>query len=188
MAKTARTETARRNRNSARVERGMYVDGNTARRLAEVPERRAYPGRPQTQRQRTGAGAKQVPEVRQKRQLSKETLRNREKAKGMNRGFVVFLAAVSVALLFCAVNFLQYKSEITGKMREVAALESELAQLREDNDAYYSQVTSNVDLSRIKKIAIGRLGMKYPSEDQTVTYATEGSSYVRQYQDIPDAR
>ncbi len=37
-------------------------------------------------------------------------------------------------------------------MKNVAALESELSQLKEDNDAYYSQVTSNVDLSRIKKL------------------------------------
>ena len=70
----------------------------------------------------------------------------------------------------------------------MAALESELSQLKEDNDAYYSQVTSNVDLTSIKKIAIGRLGMKYPSDDQTVTYETSRSSYVRQYQDVPDSK
>ena len=38
MAKTTRAETARRNTNHARVNRGMYVEGNTVRRLAEVPE------------------------------------------------------------------------------------------------------------------------------------------------------
>ena len=59
-----------------------------------------------------------------------------------------------------------------------------LAQLKEDNDAYYSQVTSAVDISEIKKKAIGELGMKYPSEDQIQTYTTEGNSYVRQYQDV----
>ena len=54
-------------------------------------------------------------------------------------------------------------------MKNVANLESELAQLKEDNDAYYSQVTSAVDISEIKKKAIGELGMKYPSEDQIQT-------------------
>ncbi len=43
-------------------------------------------------------------------------------------------------------------------MKNVANLESELAQLKEDNDAYYSQVTSAVDISEIKKKAIGELG------------------------------
>ena len=78
----------------------------------------------------------------------------------------------------------QVKSEITASMKNVANLESELAQLKEDNDAYYSQVTSDVDISAIKKKAIGELGMKYPSEDQIQTYVTEGNSYVRQYQDV----
>ena len=40
MARTTRSETARRSRTSARTNRGMYVDGNTVRRLAEVPERK----------------------------------------------------------------------------------------------------------------------------------------------------
>ncbi len=47
-------------------------------------------------------------------------------------------------------------------------------------------MTSSVDLERIRKIAIGRLGMKYQSNQQTETYATEGGSYVRQYQDVTE--
>ena len=43
MARTTRSETARRSRTSARTNRGMYVDGNTVRRLAEVPERKRQP-------------------------------------------------------------------------------------------------------------------------------------------------
>ena len=177
MARTTRSETARRSRTSARTNRGMYVDGNTVRRLAEVPERKRQPGR---------QSPAQVP--RQKHQLSKEAQKNRQKATAMNWGFVAFLAVVCVAILFCSVKYLRYKSEITAKMSTVASLEEELADLKEDNDAYYSQVTSNVDLNKIKQIALGRLGMKYPSDDQTVTYSTSGNSYVRQYQDIPDSK
>lgn len=121
-------------------------------------------------------------------QLSKEAQKNRQKATAMNWGFVAFLAVVCVAILFCSVKYLRYKSEITAKMSTVASLEEELADLKEDNDAYYSQVTSNVDLNKIKQTALGRLGMKYPSDDQTVTYSTSGNSYVRQYQDIPDSK
>ena len=179
MARTTRSETARRSRTSARTNRGMYVDGNTVRRLAEVPERKRQPGRQNPGRQQTDrnrrvqASPAQVPG--QKHQLSKEAQKNRQKATAMNWGFVAFLAVVCVAILFCSVKYLRYKSEIT-------------ANLKEDNDAYYSQVTSNVDLNKIKQIALGRLGMKYPSDDQTVTYSTSGNSYVRQYQDIPDSK
>ena len=55
MARTTRSETARRSRTSARTNRGMYVDGNTVRRLAEVPERKRQPGRQNPGRQHTKA-------------------------------------------------------------------------------------------------------------------------------------
>ena len=196
MARSNRAETARRRKNNARVNRGMYVEGNTVRRIAEVPDRRRQPGRQQpgrrkqTDRNRRRVQAAPAPAAvpKQKRQLSEAAQKNRQKATAMNWGFVVFLAVVCTAILFCSVNYLRYKSEITARMRSVANLEEELAQLKEDNDAYYSQVTSNVDLNQIKKTAIGHLGMRYPSDDQTVSYSTSGNSYVRQYQDVPDSK
>lgn len=117
--------------------------------------------------------------------ISRETRRNREKAMSMGRGFVTFLAVVSVAVLFCCVNYLQLKAELTGRIKSVAGLESEWAQLKEENDAYESQVTSEVDLDQIREIAIGRLGMNYPTDSQKKTYSVPSSSYVRQYQDVP---
>jgi cell division protein FtsL len=170
---------------ASKQNKGMYIEGNTARRLQEIPVRQqpaSYPARrqtPSTQTERKAA---------QSRQLSAEAQRNRARATSMSRNFVIFLVAVSVAILFFCVNYLQLKSEITTSMKTVASLESELSQLKEDNDAYYSQVTSNVDLNTIKKIAIGRLGMTYPTEDQKRTYVTSRSSYVRQYQDIPETK
>ena len=47
----------------------------------------------------------------------------------MGRGFVAFLAVMSVAVLFCCVNYLQLKSELTGKIKTVASLETELSQI-----------------------------------------------------------
>ena len=90
--------TARRSRENVRNAQGMYVDGNTVRRLQEVPERN-------------------IPAVR---------------------------------------------------------------------GTQDRQVNSSVDLNRIKKRAIGRLGMNYPREDQKKTYSMSNNSYVRQYQDVPD--
>ena len=185
MAKTGRGTTARRNRNTVRNSREMYVQGNAVKRLQEVPQRTDLPEI--QERRRLAQKRKQksaVPVTPAKQVVSRQAQRNREKAMAMNKGFVLFLTAVSIAVLFTCINYLQVKSEITASMKNVANLESELAQLKEDNDAYESQVTSSVDLERIRKIAIGRLGMKYPSNQQTETYATEGGSYVRQYQDV----
>lgn len=170
----------------------MYVDGNTARRLQETPVRTPRPSQQAAPaRRKKQANPRKNTEAQRaerNRQLSRQAQRNREKAMSMNRGFVVFLAFVCVAVLYFSINYLQVRTEISASMKNAAALETELTQLREDNDAYYSQVVSNVDLNKIKKIAIGRLGMKYPSDDQIKTYQTSRSSYVRQYQDIPESK
>ena len=174
MAQTARRGAPHGGNSSRR--RNMYVDGNTVRRLQTSPL--PYPDE---ERRRRSASPYRAP-----RQLSASAKRNRERAMAIGRGYVIFLVAVCIAILYFSVNYLQLQTRITSQKKVVANLESELSQLREDNDAYYSQVTSNVDMTSVRKIAIGRLGMKYASDDQIVTYETEGRSYVRQYQDVPD--
>ena len=186
MERTNRAVTSRKNRTNARNARGMYVDGNAVRRLQEVPARPYQAPGAQTAR-RVRENMPERPAA-QPRQLSREAQRNREKAKSMGRGFVVFLAVVSVAVLFCCVNYLQLKSELTGKIKTVASLETELSQIKEDNNAYESQVTSDVDLNTIKKLAIGRLGMNYPKDAQKKTYSMPSNSYVRQYQEVPESK
>lgn len=179
--------TARRSRENVRNARGMYVDGNTVRRLQEVPERNIPAVRgTQDRRQRKTTKASSDKNGARAHAVSRETMRNRQKAMSMGRGFVFFLAVISVAVLFCCVNYLQLRADITGRIKNVAVLESELSELREENNAYESQVNSSVDLNRIKKIAIGRLGMNYPGEEQKKTYSMSNNSYVRQYQDVPD--
>ncbi len=186
MERTNRAVTSRKNRTNARNARGMYVDGNAVRKVQEVPAKPYQaPGAQTARRVRENKPARPAG---QPKQLSREAQRNREKAKNMGRGFVVFLAVVSVAVLFCCVNYLQLKSELTGKMKTVASLETELSQIKEDNNAYESQVTSDVDLNTIKKLAIGRLGMNYPTDDQKKTYTMPSNSYVRQYQDVPETK
>lgn len=170
------------NRTNVRSARGMYVDGNAARQIQEVPARQY---RSQAAPARRNA-AERVDRER-RRELSNEVKRNREKAMSMGRTFVVFLAVVCVAVLFFCVNYLQLQSEKTAAMKTVATLESEWSELKEENDAYEAQVNSNVDLNSIKKTAIGSLGMNYPTDEQTMTYSVPSNSYVRQYQDVPES-
>lgn len=179
MERTNRAVTSRKIKQNTGNVRGMYMDGNTVRRLQEVPSRQYQaPGAETARRVRENRP------VQKPRQVSSQAQRNRAKAQSMGKGFVLFLAVVSVAVLFCCVNYLQLKSELTGKMKTVASLETELSQIKEDNNAYESQVTSDVDLNTIKKLAIGRLGMNYPKDDQKKTYSMPSNSYVRQYQDV----
>ncbi|MFR3494478.1 MAG: hypothetical protein ACLTTJ_12105 [Blautia sp.] len=98
MERTNRAVTSRKNRTNARNARGMYVDGNVVRRLQEVPARPYQAPGAQTARrvrenmpERTGSST----ETAQSGSTEKQ-----RKAKSMGRGFVVFLAVVSVAVLF----------------------------------------------------------------------------------------
>lgn len=160
---------------------GVYVDGSAARKIYEAPEYTAPRGK-----NRKSASYK--PAEKKNRPLSEQAQRNREKAFGIGIGYIVFLALACTLILLCSIHYLQLQTEITSRKKIVTSLESELTRLKEENDAYYSQVTSNVDLNEIKKKAIGSLGMKLPNEDQIMTYETEGRSYVRQFQDVPDAK
>ena len=181
MAETGRhTNTPSRRRTS----QNMYVDGNTVRKVQEIPERREYRQPEHSVRKNKAKPEAPQQQTHQSKPLSKAARRNRAKASNMNRNFAIFLAALGIVIVFCSINYLKLKTECTSKRSELAALESQLAELKEDNDAYESQVTSSVDLERIRKIAIGRLGMQYPSNQQTETYTTEGGSYVRQYQEV----
>ena len=185
MANSGRRTTQRRGRRTE----NMYVDGNTVRKLQEVPAKREY-RQPEHSVRVKRAKPSTVPRQRTIQQgsrvISREVQRNRAKANSMNRNFAVFLAVMGIMIVLCSINYLRLKTECTSKRSQVASLETQLAELKEDNDAYESQVTSNVDLERIRKIAIGRLGMKYPTDEETETYTTEGGSYVKQYQDVTE--
>ena len=115
--------TARRSRENVRNAQGMYVDGNTVRRLQEVPERNIPAVRgTQDRRQRKTTKASSAKTARRAHAVSRETMRNRQKAMSMGRGFVFFLTVISVAVLFCCVNYLQLRADITGRIKDVAVL------------------------------------------------------------------
>jgi hypothetical protein len=134
-----------------------YINDNTARKL-------------NVQRQLEEAPA---------RKLSRETRNNRERARHMNPGYLVFLMA---ALSICGVilvNYIQLQSDLTAKTRKVASLESQLNSMKLANDEEYNRITASVDLEEIKKVAIGELGMTYAQEGQIITYSYVGNDYMR---------
>ena len=139
-------------------------DGNAARKLQAIPQ-----------------------EIPERRNVSRATSRNRAKAKRMSRGYVLFLAVISIAALFMCVRYLKLKSDLTTLTKEIAVTESQLSELKADNDALYNSVLASVDLENIKNVAMERLGMKYPDEDQIYKFDTAGNSYVRQYRNVPSA-
>ncbi len=146
-----------RNRTNYNPTRNTYVYGSAARRLEpqrypEVPHRRA------------------IQEVR----------KNRERARHMSAGYVLFLATALCAAALVLVNYIQLQSELTSRTKSVAAKESELNSLRIANDEFYNKTVNSVSLEDVKRIAIGELGMVYAEDGQIITYTGSQNDYMRQ--------
>lgn len=133
--------------------KNYYVNGNTVREL-DTPVRH---------NQRT---RKEIEEARRRKNRRNAARRNRQRAMEMSRGYVVFLTVCVVVSALIAVLFVQMQSQMTTRMKNVANLESQLADLRADNDARYKNLTTSTDLEHIKKVAMKKLGMKYPTENR----------------------
>ena len=145
--------------------KNYYVNGNTVREL-DTPVRH---------NQRT---RKEIEEARRRKNRRNAARRNRQRAMEMSRGYVVFLTVCVVVSALIAVLFVQMQSQMTTRMKNVA-------NLRADNDARYKNLTTSTDLEHIKKVAMKKLGMKYPTEKQVVYYTVENSNFMDQYEDIP---
>ncbi len=120
------------------------------------------------------------------RRLSQTARKNRERASAMSIGYVSFLVVALLLSGYILINYIQLQFDITDQIAQIAKLESQYNELRQDNDEAYTRLMGSVDLEEIKRIAIGELGMTYAKEGQVITYTNEGSDYVRQYEDIPE--
>lgn len=160
MASTQRT--ANRGRRPEQRNR-YYVQGNTVRKLDVTREIERQP----------------------QKKLSNTARKNREKAKHMNAGYVLFLCMALVATGIILVNYIGLQSDITNSVKHISALEKQLNDLKLSNDEEYNRISSSVDLEEIKRIAIQELGMRYAEEGQIISFASESNDYVKQMADIP---
>lgn len=122
---------------------------------------------------------RELQQPKQKREISHAARKNRDKARHMNLGYLVFLLAALCACVFILANYIQMQADLTNKVKAISGLESELNTLKMNNDENYNRITSSIDLEEIKRIAIGELGMVYAQEGQIITYQNEGNDYMR---------
>ena len=158
---SGRIQTGRRSRTTYTREYGF--DGSAARQVVVVPKR-----------EETRAPATTV-----------RTRKNRAHALSISRGYVVFLAMMTMMTVLMCVYYLQMRSTVTAQNQENAVLESRLTRLQSENDALYETITNQIDWTHIKDVAVNELGMIYPAEDQVIWYNREAGSYVTQYQALP---
>lgn len=149
-----------------------YVDGNTVRRLEGEPEER---------RQRQLEKERE----RKKRETRHAAKRNRERAMRMSMGYVLFCTIALMLTCGVCVAYIQLQSDITGRMKNIARLENQVANLKADNDAAIKRIDLSTDLDAVKRQAFS-LGMNYARTDQVIYYSVEDDDYMNQYSDIPE--
>ena len=147
-----------------------YIDGNTVRKI------------------QTESVHKRRKENEDNRRIKQQRVHlgtgNTVKVVPMKLGYIAFMVVSLCIVCLVLIGYVNLQSDVTNRITNISKLESELNQLKMDNDEEYTRIMSEVDLEEIKKIAIQDLGMKYAKEGQIITYSGEGSDYVRQYKDI----
>ena len=151
-----------------------YINGNVVRELEESQPIR-----------RDSRSRREIEEARRKKNRRRAARRNRENAMAMSRGYVVFLTICVMAIAASAVSLVQMQSSVTQRMKDVAAIESQITSLRTENDAKYKEISTSIDLNYVKDVAMNQLGMKYAAREQVVYYSVENVNYMDQYSDIP---
>ena len=151
-----------------------YVNGNPARQLNAQQVRKERIDRTK------------IEEERLRKSRRDAARRNRERAMYMSPTRVMFLSACVGLSVFAAVSLVQIQAQTTQRMKHIASLESQLTDLRADNDAKYKEIVTSVDLNYIKDVAINELGMTYASEEQVVYFSIENENFMDQYSDIPE--
>lgn len=120
-----------------------------------------------------------------KKKVNNNVRKNRERAKHMSPGYVLFLGAALMAAGIILVYYIGLQSDITNSVKNIASLERQLNDLKVANEEDYSRINSSVDLEEIRRIAIQELGMQYAKEGQIISFASENSDYVKQMAEIP---
>lgn len=115
-----------------------------------------------------------------RRRIEQQHRAQRLRRSVMTPAMIVFLAGALIITAACLFQYITLNAQVTSAVEEIADLESELSELRSDNDEALNAIESGISLDDIKYRAIAELGMTYASEDQIIHYSNEESDYVRQ--------
>lgn len=151
-----------------------YVDGNTVRRMEAAPDYR--------QRRQERINEEEEAKERRRRRMVR---REQERTLRVGRSYLTFLTMVMVVFGVFAGTYIKIQSDVTSRMDTVSNLESQIADLKAENDEAYKRLSTSVDLESVKKTALEELGMSYVKESQIVYYSVGDDDYMNQYGDIP---
>ena len=70
-------------------------------------------------------------------------------------------------------------------MSNISSLESQVSDLKAENQATENRINSEANLQTVKDAALNRLGMVYANSGQIVYYDMDEDDYMSQYDNIP---
>ncbi len=154
-----------------------YIEGNAVRRMEAIP-RDAELERLRRER----IEREQLEEKHRKRAAR----RNRERELRMSRSYVAFLTMSVIVFGAFAILYIQLQWNLTARMRTIATLESQITDLKADNDEAFKRMNTSIDLDGIRNAAMTQLGMTYVRENQLVYYTVGEDDYMNQFGEIPE--
>lgn len=101
--------------------------------------------------------------------------------------YTAFLAFAMVLMIFSCANMIRMESKLDGKKSNISSLQSEIRDMKADNEAFENSLSDSYTLEEIYNIAVNELGMVYSQKGQILYYDTANEDYVNQYQDVPSA-
>lgn len=158
--------------------RGYYTEGNAARQVERMPVMPDY--REEIKRRKL---AEEEAERKRKKRIARQ---QQERALRANRRYVMFLTMGVMIFGVFAGSYIKIQSDITARMKTISKLESQIADLKAENDEAFKRINTAIDLEAIKNTAINELGMFYATGEQIVYYTVENDDYMNQYIDIPE--
>jgi len=124
-----------------------------------------------------------------RKSIEEEQLSRRKKSKKLEMRsnrlytfYMVFLVAVTVILM---ARYIDLQSAVTIKLRDIAKLETQIQNLKADNDAVEKRLATTVPVIEVKDQALNRLGMSYARDAQIKHYTVDNVDFMSQYKDVP---
>ena len=107
--------------------------------------------------------------------------------KKYNFGFIelLMLVVALVAVVHAVYGYIETKAAITQANKNIQAAKQELTDIQNKNEALIRNLDVETDRNYIYTVAVSKLNMIYPKENDTIYYETPSDGYVRQYHEIP---
>jgi cell division protein FtsL len=138
---------------------------------------------PEPYRERRSGHRSQYAGAQNPRERAKTQARPRHISFAAMAGFAVMIIALSAVLI----GYVSLEYAVIHETRQVATLESQLSDLKTQNDQTLNEINSSISLDDIKYRAIKDLGMTYADKDQVVNYESDSSDYVHQVQEVDNS-